>query len=213
MDIVAAAPTRLELNSVRSVLHKFHVRGVVSGVGPAMTAHMLTRYFEASTPTLLLMCGLAGKYSRAADFEPEVFIAETEVFADLGRCGADSITPLEIEGRRIETFFPLSDHWGSLTSPRKLAAQGFNIAAMATVSCVSADRERAERIAAGFNVKAENMEGAAAALVCSRYDVRLFELRAISNIAGETDPSGWLINEALDSLSMEVDRFLRFIYT
>lgn len=213
MDIIAATPTRLELNSVKTVLDEFHVRGIVTGVGPAITAHALTRYFEASTPGILLFCGLAGRYSRGTAFEPEVLIAETELFADLGRCSADSITPLEIEDTRIETSFLLSDYWGSVISPRELAAEGFNTVRMATVSCASADRERAGRIAAGFNVQAENMEGAAAALVCRHYNVSLFELRAISNIAGEIDSSGWLINEALDCLAMEVDRFLRLFYT
>ena len=213
MDIIAAAPTRLELNSIKPVLDKFHVRGIVSGVGPALTAHKLTRYFAASTPGILLLCGLGGRYSEDHDFEPEVFLAETEIFADLGRCGADSIRPLEIEGEPVEISFRLSDYWPDLFLPSEFTAAGFNIARMATVSCVSADRERADRIAADFNVQVENMEGASAALVCRHYNVSLLEFRAISNIAGETDSSRWLINEALDILAMEVDRFLRFIYT
>ena len=213
MDIIAAAPTNLELNSVKAVLDRFHVRGIVSGIGPAMTAHVLTKYFEASTPTILLLCGLGGLYSKGPDFETEVFIAEWEIFADLGRCTMDSISPLEIEGRKIGGPFLLSDYWGGLCQPDDLIAEGFKTARIATVSCASADRERAWRIAALFNCKVENMEGASAALVCKSYNVSLFELRAISNIAGETDHLKWRINEALDSLAMKVDRFLELLYT
>ncbi len=212
MDIIAAAPTRFELAAITPLLERYRCPGLVSGVGPAMTAHMLTRYFEASMPQVLLLCGLGGLYSSGSIFEPEVFLAETEFMADLGRCSGQSIQPLEIEEEEIRTCFHPSHRWEAAISPERIASEGFITARMATVSCTSADRRRARLISDLFEVQVENMEGAAAALVCMHYDVCLYEFRAVSNIAGETDRSAWRIPEALESLFAEVDRFLGLLY-
>ncbi len=212
LNILAMTPTHFELRAIEKVIERYNCTFSISGVGPVETAHRLTRLIEAERPDVVLMCGLGGLYCKGNEFEPGVFVAETEILADLGRCTMDGLLPLEIEGQGLEQCFDLSMGWTMLTKD-DLLSQGFSTARMATVSCVSADRARAQYISGLYRVRVENMEGASAALVCSHYDICLFEIRAISNIAGESDHSTWKIETALNRLSEEVDRFLGFLYT
>ncbi len=212
MKIIAAVPSKLEFFAIKGVLDKYGCPGLICGIGPVMTAHVLTRHFDASSPEILLLCGLGGRYSAQDHFDARVFLADKEILADLGRCAGDSIKPLHIVGEELETSFSLSEKWESALNQDLLVSEGFHPAAMATVSCVSASRQRASLIKEYFGAEVENMEGASAALVCRHYDVVLYELRAVSNIAGEADHSRWRIQDALNSLSLEVDRFLALLY-
>ncbi len=210
--IFVTAPTNLEFEAVEKVVQKYGCKGIVTGVGPVKTSHILTRHVEVERPDIVLLCGVGGLYSNRKDFGPRVFVAETEILADFGRCSKDFISPLEIGGQNIDQSFELSESWQFFTV-EELAGAGFTTARMATVSCVSANRERALYISELYNVQVENMEGASAALVCSHYGISLFEFRAISNIAGDIDHSKWKIKSALASLCREVDRFLGLLYT
>ncbi len=212
MEILAAAPSNLELAALEGVFKKHHCPVLASGIGPVMTAHVLTRHFEVSSPDILVLCGLGGLYAEGAGFQPEVLLAETEVMADFGRCTMDSVQGLDIEGEDTKVFFDIASSWEGVLAKEKLVSAGFRLAKMATLSCASGDESRARVIPGLFGVQVENMEGAAAALVCRHYGVSLYEFRAISNIAGEPDHSKWRIKDALDSLCREVDRFLALLY-
>ena len=67
-----------------------------------------------------------------------------------------------------------------------------------SVAEASADRAAAER-RAGMHPQAaaEEMEGFAAALAARAFGVPLRIVRGISNVAGDADPAGWRIGEAL----------------
>ena len=206
----------MEFQAVEKAAEKYSCRHLISGVGPAMTAHVLTRNLEAlrnSRPRAILLCGIGGMYAKPGEFSPQVLLAEREVFADFGRCSENAVSSLKIDGKALETAFDLQDSWYRVISRDRILSEDFRTASMATVSCASADMHRADLISRMFDVQVENMEGAAAAMVCRFYDIPLFEFRAVSNIAGETNHAKWHIHQALDLLASEVDRFLGLLYT
>jgi len=212
VKITVAAPTDLELQAILSTVKRHGAEALVCGIGPAMTAHVLTRHLAAKRTDTLLLCGLGGIYQNEPACEPLVFLAEREIFADLGRCGQGTFAPIEIPGTDIVTSFSMSERWPHAIAREILRSADFETAAMATVSCSSADIKRAMQIQDRFEVKMENMEGAAAALVAEAFKIPLFELRSASNTAGIVDKSMWCINEALALLRAEVDRFLGLLY-
>ena len=87
------------------------------------------------------------------------------------------------------------------------AASGVGHAAsgvFATVSACSGTREQALLLQTRFNAICENMEGAAVAHICRLYNVPMLEMRGISNIVEDRDPSAWDIRGASDAVSRAV---------
>ncbi len=194
--VLLTAPTYREMASFTTLIDGARTMAIVCGVGPASAACALTRFLERNPVRAVLLCGIGGTYPRSDLGIGDVALAGSEVLADLGRCTESGIIPLDIAGETPRIRFFLED-----TARRILGSvpPGITIAPMATVSCTSGTMERAELIARHTGAWVENMEGAAAALVCTEYGVPLIELRGISNVAGNPDRSGWRIDKALDS--------------
>ncbi|MCW8893304.1 MAG: futalosine hydrolase, partial [Deltaproteobacteria bacterium] len=55
----------------------------------------------------------------------------------------------------------------------------------------------------------ENMEGAAAAQVCSAFDLPLLELRGISNPTGTRDPEQWDIIKGAEAAQLGILELLQ----
>ncbi|NPA94866.1 MAG: futalosine hydrolase [Thermodesulfobacteria bacterium] len=200
METVLFCPTQMELDAVMDVAQGAGVPGFVTGLGPASTAHSVTRFLENNSVSFIILAGIAGAYRPELLGGNRAFVAKSEVFADLGRCSHNSIEPIKLAEQEVKEYFRLVEE-GDEIHTFVTASHGLALANMATVSCSSGTFERARTIAEGFDVEIENMEGAAAALSCAAYDVRLIELRAVSNLAGETDKSKWDIPGALGQLS------------
>lgn len=214
------APTRLELNalSLHTELSRFMERHslqrVVSGVGPGATAMNLTMVMERYLPELIIMAGVGGGYEGSGVHIKEVFLAESEAYGDLGRCVYEEIESIKIDGGMPPAVFQLKDRWMRYLKPdffKGIDGPLIKTVPMVTVSCSSGDPERAERLRLRFNASAENMEGAAAAQVCNSYDVPLIELRGISNMAGDADKSGWMMEAALKETASAIFRVLNHL--
>ncbi len=192
--VLLTAPTSQEMAAFTTLIDGARTMALVCGVGPAATACALTRFLERYPVRAVLLCGIGGTYPRSDVGIGDVALAGSEILADLGRCTESGIVPLELPGETPRIRFLLED-----TARRILGSvpPGAAFAPMATVSCTSGTMERAELIARHTGAWVENMEGAAAALVCTEYCVPLIEIRGISNVAGDPDRSGWRIDKAL----------------
>ena len=90
---------------------------------------------------------------------------------------------------------------------------GFNVESgnFVTVSAASGTRKRAEELRKKFSALCENMEGAAIAQVCAIYNIPVFEIRGISNIAGIRDRRRWnlsLASENCQKVGLEMIKHL-----
>ena len=196
MDAVLFSPTMLELKAIAPVATKAGIQALTCGFGPAETAFSVTRFLENNNVSFIILAGIGGAYSEECLKAQKAFVAISEVFADLGRCGFGSIEPIDLKDEKIQQNFSLLDGQDELL---RAFSQSPYLATvpMATVSCVSASIKRAQTIRELFDVTIENMEGAAAALVANAYNVQLIEIRSVSNLAGESDKSKWNVQEAL----------------
>jgi len=75
-----------------------------------------------------------------------------------------------------------------------------------TVVTVTATAIRAKRLHGEYGALMENMEGAAAAHVCMRYDIPFLEIRSVSNRVGRRDKDAW-------NLPLAFKRASRAVYT
>ncbi len=167
------------------------------GVGPAAAAHSLTMFLENGRVSVVVLAGIGGTYHESYLSAKKVFLAKSEVFADLGRCTDYGFEQIEIGGLPIDAAFVLREGEELLAARNSVHLQA---ASMATVSCASGNRKRARMVSERFGVEVENMEGAACALVCKTYGVKLIELRSVSNLAGDADRTRWDISGALGLL-------------
>ena len=99
---LAVAATEIEMRPLQRLLQEDNIPclTLVTGVGPIETAVRLTG-FLADNPTAIeavVNLGVAGAYISVAGTERadllDLYLAETEVFGDLGICFPDRIEPL-----------------------------------------------------------------------------------------------------------------------
>lgn len=77
---------------------------------------------------------------------------------------------------------------------------GLHPVAGATVNCCTGTEHTARARGQELDCDVESMEGAACFFVCKKFDVPVFQIRAVSNIASTRDKSLWKVDEALEKL-------------
>lgn len=206
-----AAPTEVELGPLRQADGDFadYCDLLLTGVGPAACAATLAAHLARQPDYAgVIMVGVAGLYPQlsqlpaaAAPSLLSICLAQREILADFGLQaphGADPFGRPELDGER--DF--------DLTSPLLSAAAGylttqdipFYRGTFLTLSAATVSAARGQILARHYRALCENMEGAAAALVCRRYRLPLLELRCISNLVEDRDLSRWRLAQAAERL-------------
>ncbi len=197
------AATSLEMEALRS-----HCSGdegalsLVTGMGPVETTLRMARCLEVRSRHIrgVINFGVAGAYrypgqEQAADLL-ELCLAGSEVLGDFGICLEEEIE--QFTGHlRTPTLFPM-DPVLLAAGRRILAEHGLcsRTGAFVTVHCASGTLARGAMLGRMHRGLCENMEGAAVARVCREFALPCLEIRCISNLVEDRDPSGWQLNRA-----------------
>ena len=198
---------------------------VVTGVGKVNAACESALAFRSLAPVLSVQVGCAGAYPGALLSLGDVVISDQEIlgdegveaptgFLDLSKLGF----PLATDGglpiyNEIPTRRPRSESWKGLLCQID-GRYGLRSGPLVTLSTCSGTERRVLEIQARWNPLAESMEGAATALVALRHRCPFFEVRGISNQAGERERSAWDIKTACEHaaevavhlISLELER-------
>ena len=212
-----AAATDMELAPVKKTLGSH--RGfdfLKTGVGPVAAAYSLTRYL-AETESLIagvINFGVAGAYLDTQIKLLDICLADKEVLADLGICFADSITPLTDTSLNVEQEFDLRN---SLLETAEYFFKSNRVdyrkGPFATVSCVSGTQNRGAMLKELNQVICENMEGAAIAKVCVGFGIESLELRSVSNMVEDRNPSHWKLAEAVEAAALQTTQLVEHLLT
>lgn len=175
-----------------------------SGVGKANAASAATLLLQRG-PEAILMVGCGGAYATSGLQVGDLALASSEIFGDDG-----VITPAGFLDPRAMGLpplvttaagafyheYPVSAPWLERTQTAleafsaeagvKLASGPF--VTVSTCSGTAAVGTTVEERTGGI---CENMEGAAVALVCTRHGIPFCEVRGISNLVEDRDPSRW----------------------
>jgi len=169
---------------------------MASGVGIANAARAATVLCERHRPSALLLFGIGGAYPGSGLSTGDLALAEREIYADCGVSLGDGDYGFEAMGlplvragrRKLFNEFPL-DRGLIRRAMRHLG--GARPGPFLTVCLSTGTRARALALERRFSAVCENMEGAAVAQVCAIYGLPLLELRGISNVVEDRDPSKW----------------------
>ncbi|MBI5740096.1 MAG: futalosine hydrolase [Nitrospirae bacterium] len=185
-----------------------------TGIGKVNAAHSATCLIEHFPVKQVINIGVGGAYPASRLGIGDIAVATKEIYGDEGIAGSngwkgmDEIgIPLVKAGRKkYFNKFRLDKSLKGATAG--LVARHSSLVAKSgafiTVSATSGTLGRAGELERRFRAICENMEGAAIAHVCAIYDLPLFEMRGISNIAGVRDKRKWNLGLAADNCQRAV---------
>jgi futalosine hydrolase len=210
--ILAVAATEFEMAPLRALLQE-EVRYLITGVGPVEAAVRLTRFLSVQPDaiTAVVNIGVAGGYildQRGSQFL-DLYLAETEVFGDLGICFPDRIEPLpeDLTGRaRFRMDQELLTMACRICTEHGIVVKTGNFV---TVAGASATQARGEMLRSRFQAQCENMEGAAVARVCAECSLPVLELRCISNLVEDRDLKRWRLQEACEKAAWAAAQIIK----
>jgi futalosine hydrolase len=171
---------------------------VESGIGMVNAAHAATLLIHGYTPGLIILFGIGGAYPASGLKVGDIAMAECEVYADIGVLEEDGLRGLEATGfpllragrKKYFNTFPLETGIAR-SALRARGMPGIRPGVFLTVSQATGTKKRAMELQGKFGAICENMEGAAAAHICTRYGLPMLEMRGISNIVHGRDLRKW----------------------
>ncbi|MBX9569950.1 MAG: futalosine hydrolase [Candidatus Obscuribacterales bacterium] len=154
---------------------------------------------EKRTYSAVLNIGIAGALSSELSKGMSI-LSDSMILADEGTplAGSPAWRSLEDGGFAINKFVCQRTEWWQFLSKIVDA-----VGPIATISTISGTAELARSYVDRSSAIAEGMEGASIALVCAHFGVDCAELRAISNICGNSnrEENPWDFPAALNKLS------------
>ena len=192
VDLLLCAATEIECALLRQRLAgDRRVQIVRTGVGPVNAACAVTTVLAREAPQAIIVCGIGGAYPGSGLKVGDVASAAVECYGDLGAASPAGFLDMQALGFPIvEKPAPLYNDLPMQVFPADRRVK------FVTVSTCTGTAAAASAIEARTGGAVENMEGAAVAHVAHLYRVPVGELRGISNIVTDRDPSAWKIKDA-----------------
>jgi futalosine hydrolase len=202
--ILAIAATEIEMQPFleKASALSLPCRTLVAGVGPVETTLRLTRFLCESEQTILsaVNFGVGGAYIQPGQNESpallDICLAEREVAGDFGICLQDKMEYLDasltggiVYGADKKIFKKCQTILADLGT-------AYHTGVFVSVNGVTGTLARGKMLQSLWNGLCENMEGAAVARVCRDFSVPWTELRCISNLVEDRNPSNWRMQDA-----------------
>lgn len=211
-----------------TIQHKGHrtwVRGVIdirsvvlieTGIGVVNTAQALTVALQEVSPEFVLQIGIGGAYLSSGLDKGDLALATEENYGDLGVITPAGWSPADEIG--IPILSADRNYYNTYPVDPTLVARAQHILEQSgecvvqgpfiTVQQCTGRKDIGNELAARFNAICENMEGAAAAHVCTLYAVPFLELRAISNRVEDRNKDAWDIPGAVQRVQIAARKFI-----
>ena len=189
---------------------------IETGIGAVNTAQALTVALQEISPEFVLQIGIGGAYLSSGLNKGDLALATEENYGDLGVIAPDGWFPADEIG--IPVLSAERDYYNTYPLDSKLVDNAQHILEQSgecvvqgpfvTVQQCTGREDIGNELAARFNAICENMEGAAAAHVCTLYAVPFFELRAISNRVEDRNKDAWDIPRAVQRVQIAARKFI-----
>lgn len=163
---------------------------IVSGVSKTNISIASTYIFTNKVPDVAYLVGIAGCYRQSKLNIGDVVSVSEDFFVDEGALIEDNLFMLNELGFGVCDF-----NMVSFNTANELPVVKSN-----TVSFLSSNDFIAKIYQNKTSADIENMEGASFGLVCRRFNVTSFQIRAISNYCGNRDAQKWDAKKALVNL-------------
>ena len=185
-----------------------------TGVGQAAMAIQLTRLLTKHSPQAVLLCGCGGSYPNSGLKNVDLALASCEICADLGVATDAGFLPLEqLDIPQQPELMPIPRQQfalqNSLTNWLQELLPEARFGPFVSVNCCSGYPKLSLELEQRTQGICENMEGAAAAQVCSEFEIPMIELRGISNPTGTRDPQQWNIKRGAEAAQQGLLKILQ----
>lgn len=172
---------------------------LIAGVGVLETALRLTKRLTAGQEpvSLVINCGVGGGYPDSGATLLDICLAEHEVLGDLGICYGEQVEPLHASLTGPLTYPLSASHTKQAAAILGRHGMASRSGVFVTVSAVSATTRRGAWLHRAHNGLCENMEGAAVARVCQEFGIPCIEVRSISNLVEDRNPTTWQLAPAI----------------
>ena len=185
------AATDLESELLRARLGNHHdVRVVCTGVGPVNAAHAATVAILRDLPSAILVCGVGGAYPSSGLHVGDVACAAMECYGDLGAASPSGFLDMKALGFPVVAAPPTYNDL-----PLQLFPAATRVKFVTVSTCTGTDAA-ARALEARTGGAGENREGAASAHVALLHGIPTGEIRGISNIVTDRDPTSWRLRDA-----------------
>ena len=181
------------------------------GVGKVNTAAALALAIERLLPGAVIQFGVGGAYVGSFLSVGMVAVAQHDIHIDTGLKSNGAWHGMN------ELGFPLiageQPLYNLIPTDQRLThalvdATNAPLVIFGTSETVTGDFDAARTLHERFDLSVESMEGAAAAQVCYAMGVPFAQIRAVSNIVGETDKRAWNVPKAVQKVN---DAILGFV--
>jgi futalosine hydrolase len=206
VDLLVCAATDLESSLlVERLRNRPSVAIIRTGIGAVNAAHAVTVFLSKTGAREMIVCGVGGAYPSSGLRVGDVVCAETECYGDLGATSPSGFLDMKTLG------FPVVDGPNPLFNelPMQIFPVTRRVRFVTMTSCTGTDTA-ARAIETRTGGAVESMEGAAIAHVAHLHGVRVGEVRGISNVVTDRDPSGWRLKDAAlaaqEALASWIDR-------
>jgi futalosine hydrolase len=169
---------------------------LVSGIGPAAAAAATATALALGEYGVALSLGIAGAFRGTAEVG-DTLVATELVAADLGADSPTGFLGLGALGWQDDTVPVDADLLRVVLSRLGDAVTG----PLVTVSTVTGTRARADELAARHGAVGEAMEGWGVLVAATAHQVPVLEVRTVSNLIGDRDPSSWDVPVAFAALA------------
>jgi futalosine hydrolase len=182
-----------------------NVEVLITGIGPMVAIYAISRAVFMNRPEFILQAGVAGSLDKNLPLT-KIVLVENEIAGDVGvfqQGKFHSLFDLGLLGRNDP---PWSD--GKLANNvEALKSTGLSVVDSVTVNEISTSSERIHYYRK-LGARIESMEGAALHFVALSEKIPFLQIRSLSNFVGERDKGKWMMNEAINSLNLELQRVL-----
>lgn len=207
MHLLLCAATEFEIApTIQLVEDMPGVDVLITGVGMMAATYTLTRTIYRKRPDFILQAGVAGCLDPSLPLG-KIVLVESEIIGDLGVKEEGRFRDLPDLGLQDPNGAPWTD--GKLFNQTALLKQtGLTLVNGVTVNEVTTDPGRISYYRDRLGAQVESMEGAALHYVGFMEQVRFLQLRCLSNFVGERDKSKWIMDVALTTLNIELQRII-----
>jgi len=200
----------------RGILGTKPVVLIETGIGTVNTAQALTVALQQIKPELILQIGIGGAYLCANLTLGDLVLATEENHGELGVLTPEGWSPADEIG--IPVLSTDRDYYNTFPINPELVAKAKDTLAQTegrvsqgpfvTVQQCTGRADLGNELASRFNAVCENMEGAAAAQICTLYNVPFLELRAISNQVEDRNKETWNIPLAIQRVQTATTKLI-----
>jgi futalosine hydrolase len=207
MQLLICAATEMEIRPTMELVADMpEVEVLITGVGLTAATYALTKAVYTKRPDFILQAGVAGCLDLSLPLT-KIVLVEHETIGDLGvEEGGKFRSVADLKLQNADAF-----PWrgGKLSNDVALLRQtGLTLVSGVTVNEVSTRADRIAYYRDQLGAQIETMEGAALHYVGLLEKLPFLQLRSLSNFAGERDKTKWVMDMAVTTLNIELQRIL-----